>query len=59
MRLCRYERGVRAAPVYKAMRRAARLLLDICGGDAGPIIDVSNSNVAWRCSTLRRVGRIA
>ena len=38
----RYERGVDPALQYKAMERATRLLLDICGGEAGPVIDVTN-----------------
>jgi phenylalanyl-tRNA synthetase beta chain len=31
----RYERGVDSALQYKAMERATRLLIDICGGEAG------------------------
>ena len=38
----RYERGVDFALQYKAMERATRLLLDICGGEAGPVVDVTN-----------------
>ncbi|ELY3542339.1 phenylalanine--tRNA ligase subunit beta [Cronobacter turicensis] len=37
----RYERGVDPQLQYKAMERATRLLLDICGGEAGPVIDVT------------------
>ncbi|KNC09507.1 phenylalanine--tRNA ligase [Klebsiella sp. RIT-PI-d] len=37
----RYERGVDPVLQYKAMERATRLLLDICGGEAGPVIDVT------------------
>lgn len=32
----RYERGVDPALQHKAMERATRLLIDICGGEAGP-----------------------
>lgn len=39
----RYERGVDPQLQYKAMERATRLLLDICGGEAGPVIDVTNN----------------
>ncbi|WP_459176508.1 phenylalanine--tRNA ligase subunit beta [Ewingella americana] len=38
----RYERGVDPALQHKAMERASALLLDICGGAAGPIIDVTS-----------------
>lgn len=38
----RYERGVDPQLQYKAMERATRLLLDICGGQPGPITDVSH-----------------
>ncbi|AXU95374.1 phenylalanine--tRNA ligase subunit beta [Erwinia persicina] len=38
----RYERGVDPALQHKAMERATRLLLDICGGEAGPVIDVTD-----------------
>ncbi|MBV4413403.1 phenylalanine--tRNA ligase subunit beta [Enterobacteriaceae bacterium YMB-R22] len=37
----RYERGVDPALQYTAMERATRLLLDICGGEAGPVIDIT------------------
>ncbi|WP_337261912.1 MULTISPECIES: phenylalanine--tRNA ligase subunit beta [unclassified Serratia (in: enterobacteria)] len=52
----RYERGVDPALQYKAMERATRLLIDICGGQAGPIIDVTDeSALPKRASiTLRR-----
>lgn len=38
----RYERGVDSALQYQAIERATRLLIDICGGEAGPIIDVTS-----------------
>lgn len=52
----RYERGVDPVLQYKAMERATRLLLDLCGGEAGPIIDVtSEATLPKRASiTLRR-----
>ena len=37
----RYERGVDPALQQQAMERATRLLLDICGGEAGPVVDTS------------------
>ncbi|WGM02835.1 phenylalanine--tRNA ligase subunit beta [Arsenophonus nasoniae] len=38
----RFERGVDPQLQYKAMERATQLILEICGGDAGNIIDVSH-----------------
>ena len=38
----RFERGVDPQLQYKAMERATRLILEICGGEAGNIIDVSH-----------------
>ncbi|STX08338.1 phenylalanyl-tRNA synthetase subunit beta [Klebsiella pneumoniae] len=41
---------------YKALERATRLLIDLCGGEAGPVIDVtSKENLPTRATiTLRR-----
>ncbi|MFQ6281781.1 phenylalanine--tRNA ligase subunit beta [Yersinia enterocolitica] len=52
----RYERGVDPELQYKAIERATRLLLDICGGEAGPVIDVTSAeNLPKRATiTLRR-----
>ncbi|WP_269934481.1 phenylalanine--tRNA ligase subunit beta [Serratia liquefaciens] len=52
----RYERGVDPALQYKAMERATRLLIDICGGQAGPVIDVTTeAELPKRATiTLRR-----
>ncbi|NIF32152.1 phenylalanine--tRNA ligase subunit beta [Enterobacter sp. Cy-643] len=52
----RYERGVDPALQYKAMERATRLLVDICGGEAGPVIDVTSEvHLPERATiTLRR-----
>ncbi|QIZ47324.1 phenylalanine--tRNA ligase subunit beta [Dickeya zeae] len=52
----RYERGVDPALQYQAIERATRLLLDICGGDAGPVVDVtSEKDLPARATiTLRR-----
>ncbi|NDJ57301.1 phenylalanine--tRNA ligase subunit beta [Enterobacteriaceae bacterium 4M9] len=38
----RYERGVDSALQFQAMERATRLLIDLCGGEAGPIIDTTS-----------------
>ena len=52
----RYERGVDPQMQYRALERATRLLLDICGGEAGPVIDVTSpqSLPARAPITLRR-----
>ncbi|MGQ6549227.1 phenylalanine--tRNA ligase subunit beta [Serratia sp. IR-2025] len=48
----RYERGVDPALQHKAMERATRLLIDICGGQAGPIIDVSDESTLPKRATI-------
>ncbi|WP_338567626.1 phenylalanine--tRNA ligase subunit beta [Erwinia sp. E_sp_B01_3] len=52
----RYERGVDPQLQHKAIERATRLLLDICGGEAGPVIDVTcEATLPKRATiTLRR-----
>ena len=52
----RYERGVDPQLQYKAMERATALLLEICGGQAGPVIDASNESTLPKAAkiTLRR-----
>lgn len=52
----RYERGVDPQLQYKALERATRLLLDICGGEAGPVIDQTHeATLPERATiTLRR-----
>ncbi|BAH83269.1 phenylalanine--tRNA ligase subunit beta [Candidatus Ishikawella capsulata] len=41
----RYERGVDPELQYKAIERATQLILDICGGKAGPIIDKTHQDL--------------
>ena len=48
----RYERGVDPALQYKAIERATRLLLDICGGEAGPVIDVTHEATLPKRATI-------
>ncbi|MBG6241520.1 MAG: phenylalanine--tRNA ligase subunit beta [Candidatus Symbiopectobacterium sp. Dall1.0] len=48
----RYERGVDPALQYNAMERATQLLLSICGGNAGPVIDVTNDAHLPVCATI-------
>ncbi|PIJ51845.1 phenylalanine--tRNA ligase subunit beta [Erwinia sp. OLTSP20] len=48
----RYERGVDPALQYQAMERATALLLAICGGEAGPIIDVTDNDTLPKAATI-------
>ncbi len=48
----RYERGVDPALQFKAMERATRLLIDICGGNAGPVIDVTHDGALPKPATI-------
>jgi len=48
----RYERGVDPALQFKAMERATRLLIDICGGNAGPVIDVTHDAALPKPATI-------
>ncbi|MGL4485713.1 MAG: phenylalanine--tRNA ligase subunit beta [Yersinia sp. (in: enterobacteria)] len=52
----RYERGVDPALQHKAIERATGLLVDICGGEVGPVIDVTSAeNLPMRATiTLHR-----
>lgn len=52
----RFERGVDPELTHKAMERATALLLEICGGEAGEIVEaVSETNLPKRNTvTLRR-----
>ncbi|MDM7861110.1 phenylalanine--tRNA ligase subunit beta [Alteromonas sp. ASW11-36] len=52
----RYERGVDPELQYTAMERATQLLLDIVGGQAGPIVEAKSEQhlPASRSVTLRR-----
>lgn len=40
----RFERGIDPAVQRKAIERATRLILDICGGKAGPVMEVCDKN---------------
>ncbi|QIQ21162.1 phenylalanine--tRNA ligase subunit beta [Zophobihabitans entericus] len=48
----RYERGVDPALQHKAMERATELLVAICGGQAGPIIDVTYKEHLPKVNTI-------
>ncbi|MGM0526513.1 MAG: phenylalanine--tRNA ligase subunit beta [Pseudomonadota bacterium] len=56
----RYERGVDPELQRTAMERATQLLLDICGGQAGPITEaVSTQHLPKRGSVKLRAARLA
>jgi len=56
----RFERGVDPELQFKAMERATQLLIDICGGQAGPVKEqVSIGNVPAPKPILLRSSRIA
>ncbi|MCF8199066.1 MAG: phenylalanine--tRNA ligase subunit beta [Sulfuritalea sp.] len=56
----RYERGVDFELARSAIERATQLILDICGGEAGPIIEaVSSSHLPPRKPVRLRSGRAA
>ncbi|MGM0520674.1 MAG: phenylalanine--tRNA ligase subunit beta, partial [Pseudomonadota bacterium] len=57
----RFERGVDPDLTAVAIERATRLLLDICGGDAGPLNEVKNDahlpkkrHISFRAERLRK-----
>ncbi len=53
----RFERGVDPELQHKVMDRASRLILDICGGEAGPVVEVKAEAFLPKSAeiTLRRV----
>jgi phenylalanyl-tRNA synthetase beta chain len=56
----RFERGVDPALPQKAMERATQLLIDICGGKAGPIIDrTSDKDLPKRQPISLRLARVS
>ncbi|MCA1979405.1 MAG: phenylalanine--tRNA ligase subunit beta [Thiobacillus sp.] len=60
----RFERGVDFAAVRQAMERATRLLIDICGGQPGPVVEVAaqlprRDPIVLRLPRLARVAGIA
>lgn len=48
----RYERGVDPQLQYKAIERATALLLSICGGEAGPVIDATSEEHLPKAATI-------
>lgn len=55
----RFERGVDPAMPLQAMERATQLILDICGGEAGTVVDtLADAGVLQRKAILLRPQRI-
>lgn len=55
----RFERGVDPDMPLKAMERATQLIVDICGGEVGPVVDTCvDASVLERKSILLRPERI-
>jgi phenylalanyl-tRNA synthetase beta chain len=48
----RFERGVDPAGQARAVERATELLLEICGGDAGPLLDVKERRALPKRATV-------
>lgn len=48
----RFERGVDPQLQYKAMERATRFIVEICGGEVGNIIDVSHQTNLPKVATI-------
>uniref|UniRef100_A0A3B0MIM2 Phenylalanine--tRNA ligase beta subunit n=1 Tax=Arsenophonus endosymbiont of Trialeurodes vaporariorum TaxID=235567 RepID=A0A3B0MIM2_9GAMM len=48
----RFERGVDPQLQYKAMERATKLIIEICGGEIGNIIDVSHQTNLPKVATI-------
>ncbi|GGF70104.1 phenylalanine--tRNA ligase subunit beta [Alteromonas lipolytica] len=56
----RYERGVDPQLQATAMERATQLILDICGGQAGPVVEaVSEADIPVRAEVTLRKARLA
>ena len=49
----RYERGVDPYLQHAAMERATQLLIEICGGEVAPIVDVTNQNELPTQATIK------
>ena len=54
----RFERGVDFGGTRRAMERATRLILDICGGNAGPVVE-AKAEMPVRNSVRLRTARAA
>lgn len=58
----RFERGVAADLPVQALERATALVLEICGGEVGPVVDVCADASVLQCPTValrrERIGRL-
>jgi len=55
----RFERGVDPALQVRAIERASQLILAICGGEPGPVIDIESEHCEWgKASITLRSARI-
>ncbi|MBV8093394.1 MAG: phenylalanine--tRNA ligase subunit beta, partial [Acetobacteraceae bacterium] len=54
----RFERGIDPALMPDAVEAATRMILDLCGGEAGPAVS-AGSAPAWRRTARMRFGRLA
>ncbi|MFC7422012.1 phenylalanine--tRNA ligase subunit beta [Iodobacter arcticus] len=54
----RFERGIDFANVVNALERATQLILDICGGEAGPVTE-AQAELPVRPAVALRVSRVA
>ncbi|AZN35460.1 phenylalanine--tRNA ligase subunit beta [Iodobacter ciconiae] len=54
----RFERGIDFANVVNALERATQLILDICGGEAGPVTE-AQADLPARPAVALRVSRVA
>lgn len=54
----RFERGVDFGSTRRAMERATRLILDICGGEAGPVVE-AKASLPQRAPVRLRTARAA
>lgn len=54
----RFERGVDYALQVEAIERATKLLLDIVGGEAGPVVHVTNTDLPQERQVILRRARI-
>jgi phenylalanyl-tRNA synthetase beta chain len=54
----RFERGLDPAAVFEGMEAATRMIVDLCGGEAGEIV-VAGSEPEWRRTIAFRPSRVA
>lgn len=56
----RFERGVNPAQTIEAIERASALILEICGGEAGPVVEVrSDEHLPQHANVLLRADEVS